>query len=182
MALLAIADFFSEWNGTALLYSGGDFDSAKYSFLSLFPFESVSVRGSRLEHRLGRFSQVFAIENPWDGLQEHFFSSLSQDPSSMAFGWFGYGMGAFADGDIALPYRPSRIPDAYWQRSALTVCVESGTQNTSVRINGRSFDSLLSEEREWAEDCPPKRGGKVSSHRSFCQKLRIRLLLLIQRS
>ena len=90
--LFAAARFFAEWEGTCFLYSGGNGDAAETSFLALFPYETIEVRGD-------------TSTDPWEELQ-HFFSALP--PQAIAFGWLGYGMGASADREKKLPYRGFR--------------------------------------------------------------------------
>lgn len=117
-SFLALAEVYADRHGTTLLYSGGSLDSAERSFLALFPFESAVIYGHSLRYQKGCRQQSFEVQDPWEGLQNHFFDSLAADSASMTFGWFGYGMGAFADKEREMPYRPSSTPDAYWQRCA----------------------------------------------------------------
>ena len=49
----ALADYFADWHGTCLLYSGGSLDSAEHSFLALFPFESAVIANQTLAHQKG---------------------------------------------------------------------------------------------------------------------------------
>lgn len=146
---LAFANYFADFSGTCLLYSGGCLDSAQRSFLCLFPFESIVLSGHQLEFQRGSTLQRERVENPWEGLQEHFFQRLADDPQAMAFGWFGYGMGAFADQDKALPYRPSSLPDAFWQRCALVLERENSTGTTRVQINLSVLGEVEERAKEW---------------------------------
>jgi para-aminobenzoate synthetase component 1 len=144
--LLAVADFFADWTGTCLLYSGGDLDSARYSFLGLFPFETLTVYDHQFSLRQGKHIQTKQVAHPWQGLQEYFglFSSLAQ-PHEIAFGWLGYGLGAYADEDKVLSYHPSSAPDAYWQRCALVLVLDHHTQLTTLHV--ASFDLEQIEEK-----------------------------------
>ncbi len=150
-SLLAIAEFFAEWHGTVLLYSGGTLDSAQTSFLALFPFECVTVFGKTLIHQAGEQMKKMTIQNPWEGLQDYFFSALSKDPESMAFGWFGYGMGAEADEEKILPYRPSSTPDAYWQRCAVVIQVDQQMESAIVNIDRAAAKLAGPEAGSWIE-------------------------------
>lgn len=150
--LLSIAQFFSDWPGTCLLYSGGHLDSAQCSYLGLFPFEAVTVYGRQLSYRKGNQYQVFNIQDPWLGLQEYFFDSLAQDSQAMAFGWFGYGMGAYADVDKVLPYRSSSVPDAYWQRCAIRLTIDLPTDQASIQVDLSAFEHVGKEMSEWLKN------------------------------
>lgn len=134
-SLLSIAEHFAAWHGTVLLYSGGTLDSAQSSFLALFPYESVTVFGRTLSYQFGKSIKKIVSQNPWAGLQEHFFSGLSENPDAIAFGWLGYGMGACADEEKILPYRPSSTPDAYWQRCAVVIQINHRNDEGIVQIN-----------------------------------------------
>jgi para-aminobenzoate synthetase component 1 len=139
--LLSIAEFFSDWEGTALLYSGGELDSAKTSFLGLFPFRSLTIKGKEAYERKKNQIFRFSIENPWEALEAHFFSSLTRS-SSMAFGWFGYEMGASADLSVQIPYHVASTPDAYWQECGIVIQVDHLTQIARI---------CISQEKEWVE-------------------------------
>lgn len=132
---LAIAKYFADYPGTCLLYSGGSLDSAQRSWLALFPFESITIYGQQLFYQNGKKVDCKWVHNPWDGLQEDFFLPLSLNPNAIAFGWFGYGMGAFADPDKILPYRPSSFPDAFWQRCAVVLEMNKATGQVHIEVN-----------------------------------------------
>lgn len=146
---LAIADFFSDWEGTSLLYSGGHLDSAQRSLLGLFPFETITVYGQQLHCQRGVNVESKRIHNPWDGLQEYFFQSLLRDAESMAFGWFGYGMGAFADSTQSLPYRFSTLPDAFWQRCAVVLDLNHSTGQMGIQVNLSALEQVNEKARDW---------------------------------
>lgn len=146
---LDFADFFADWPGTCLLYSGGQLDSAQYSFLGLFPFEAITVYAQQLYYRKGDRHQILNAVNPWDGLQEHFFLPFSQTRESMAFGWFGYGMGAYSDSEKNLPYRSSFAPDAYWQRCALRLSLDKHKQQVYIQVDLAAIEYINKKEREW---------------------------------
>lgn len=149
--LLDLADYFAEFHGSCLLYSGGNLDSAQRSFLGLFPYETVTINNHTLTlHKNNQFHNHF-VENPWQGLQEHFFSSLNPDPDDMVFGWFGYGMGGFIDPALSIPYRSNSIPDAYWQRCAVTFIVDHHTQELSIRIASHALELVGHVEKTWLE-------------------------------
>ena len=134
--IFSIAQFFADYKGTCLLYSGGNLDSAQDTFLGLFPYETVEVNALKLTHCYGKECHHFHVKNPWDALQEHFFSSLTAQSEAIAFGWFGYCMSGFVDEIYELPYLPSPLPDAYLQRFAVTLKLNIRTLEATVYING----------------------------------------------
>jgi len=152
-SLLELAGEFAHFPGTCLLFSGGVGDSAQRSFLSLFPYETVAVYGSEISHRKGTAIDSMRADDPWDALQRCFFSKLADDYSEMAFGWFGYGMAASADGDKVLPYRSSLTADAFWQRCALVVVVDHSTEEAEVKItlNQTVRESVGGDALKWLE-------------------------------
>lgn len=156
--LLSVAHFFADWQGTCLLYSGGNVDSAQGSFLGLFPFETVSVSEQHLSYQKGKQRQNLKVQNPWEGLQEYFFAQLAQDYQAIAFGWFGYGMGAFADLNKTLPYRPSSTPDAYWQRCAIILRLHQQTQQAHIQVDLSAFEHLGEEANKWVKRLSTLRG------------------------
>lgn len=145
--LFALADRFADSHGTCLLYSGGTLDSAKQSFLALFPSEHISVVERTLTYQKGSDKQEFISQNPWEGLQTHFFDHLD----SMAFGWFGYGMAGHADPDCPLPYRSTSLPDAYWQKCAVVICYEHNSKMASVTVDLSAKKSVDSETAAWID-------------------------------
>lgn len=112
--LFAVAEFFSSYSGTCFLYSGGNNkEIAKRSFLGLFPFECVELIQGLL--KITKKNEVIEkkIEDPWKGLEDHFFCKLAKE--EIAFGWFGYGLGASADATYPVPMKFSETSEAYWQ-------------------------------------------------------------------
>lgn len=98
--LLEITAVFSEMQGTALLYSGGDFDSAESSYLFLFPIESVTIKNE---------------ENPWAVLKSRlqFANDKPAYPS-----WVGFL--SYEINDLSLNLS-KKIPDAYFQKCAFVL-------------------------------------------------------------
>ncbi len=174
-ALLLVAEFFAEKPGTVLLLSGGALDSATRSFLGLFPICWVEVREKQLEIKKGQKIEQFDVSDPWDGLEQHFFTPLSQIKQQIAFGWFGYGMGAFADPSFSTPYRPSEFPDAYWQVCAVVVEADHITGQTSVLIDRSCLLHMDQEEKKWMEALSSKKGwmsflNGLIPKKSICEK------------
>jgi para-aminobenzoate synthetase component 1 len=148
--LLEVADFFADWTGTCLLYSGGNLDAARYSFLGLFPFETLTVHDHQFFLRRGKQTQVRQVVHPWQGLQEYFSSFFSDaEPHAIAFGWLGYGLGAYADQDKVLPYQASSVPDAYWQHCALVLVLDHHTQLTTVHVASVDLEQIEEKAHRW---------------------------------
>lgn len=158
--VLAIAHFFKDYPGTCLLYSGGELDSAQRCLIGLFPFETVTVHGQKLEFQIGGKRETKWVENPWDGLQDSFFKPLAQDSASIAFGWFGYGMGTFADQDKRLPYRFSSLPDAFWQRCAIVLDTNPKNGECIVQINLSGLNHVDTQARSWIHRFSTQKGWK----------------------
>lgn len=155
--LLAIANYFSEYEGTALLFSGGASDTAKFSYLCLFPYESALVRGNSLIHCHGSSPKTLEINNSWDALQEIFFSKLFHSTNSYAFGWLSYQMGFSADPDyhFNIPYS-STIPDAYWQRCAITLIFDHEMNECKVQLELDQFLQMDKCFQEWIQKLSKK--------------------------
>ena len=109
--LFAIAHHFADQEGTALLYSGGDHDSAHTSTLFLFPYEKITLS---------------AAPGCWNRLKK----ALGSTPD--AVGYLGYEMGCFADPDREIPYLSPQTPDALFYRSALIIRFDHRTQKTTI--------------------------------------------------
>lgn len=147
--LLEVANFFSDHHGTCLLFSGGVLDSAQRSFLALFPFETIEAYGKKLVLNQNNCSQTIEVQNPWIGLEDFFFRSLANDDQSKAFGWFGYGLAAFADPDKKLPYRPSSLPDAYWQRCSIVLEIDHKINRAVCYLDLSGIEKICSEWKKW---------------------------------
>ncbi|MDP1881221.1 MAG: anthranilate synthase component I family protein [Parachlamydiaceae bacterium] len=156
--LLAVANFFSEFEGTILLFSGGVSETVKFSYLGLFPHESVLIRGDTLVHNQGS-SQILKINNPWDALQNEFFSKFSQSIDSFAFGWLSYQMGFTADLDYHFNTQyTSTTPDAYWQRCAVTLIFNHEMNECSVQLELGQLLQMDKCYQEWIQKLSIKDG------------------------
>lgn len=153
--LLAVAGFFADIPGTSLLYSGGKGDAAESSLLGLFPVESIEVNDHLLTHS---HRGEIAVANPWQGLQEHFFDTLEKKREALAFGWLGYGMGAWVEDEVHLPYRPSTFPDAYWQIAAIHCRLDHKREVATVTFCEEMFCLLNETNAKWAKRLSSERG------------------------
>ena len=158
--LLKITRFFADMEGTCLLFSGGSLDTATHSFLGLFPTATISIYEKTLKVHKSSQKQDIQVNQPWIGLEEHFFQFLIEDPLSMVFGWFGYGMGAFADPQHPLPYRATNLPDAYWEKCAMILILDRVAQQATVRIDASGDDLIEPSHRIWLEKLSTPSGWK----------------------
>lgn len=155
---LAIANFFKDYPGTCLLYSGSELDSAQRCLLGLFPFETITVYGQKIHCQIGEKLVTHWCDNPWDGLQEFFFNPLSQDNESIAFGWLGYGMGAFSDQDKRLPYRSSSLPDAFWQQCGIVLNMNLKNGEIVVQVHSSGLNQLNTDAKLWIHRLSTQKG------------------------
>ncbi|WP_075883395.1 anthranilate synthase component I family protein [Candidatus Protochlamydia sp. W-9] len=155
--LLAVADFFAEFEGTCLLFSGGEFDSSEHSFLSLFPIEIVIVKDRQVIHKTKQ--QIFQqeIKNPWEALQKFFFDSLENNSENYAFGFFGYEMGFSSDPDVQLFCQSHEwTPDAMWQKCAITIIYNHSNQQAILKIADFTGQTLNPLHQHWVEKLSDK--------------------------
>jgi para-aminobenzoate synthetase component 1 len=134
--LFHLARFFAEEEGTCLLYSGTEYETARHSFLFLFPIEVIKIHGTIQERRLLNKVVMSTKEiNPWKAMSllgadigkgEGFFPDW--------VGFFGYEMGAYSDPDKVVPHRKSETPEAYWQRCAVTLMFDHQSGESFVRV------------------------------------------------
>lgn len=151
--LLNLASFFQDEQGTCLLYSGGAFDSAKKSFLCLFPYDYIRIQG----HKQWRYSQgnekrtLLSMKNPWDALRALIPEFDNENPFPEWVGFLGYEMGAFSDFEKELPYQPAKSPDTYLQRCTIVLMVdhESGRGTLRMAYRGRYF--LDEKQNQWID-------------------------------
>jgi para-aminobenzoate synthetase component 1 len=150
--LLRIANFFADWEGTCLLFSGGQLDSSKQSFLSLFPIETIFIKDNQLIHKKNNNSYQRPISHPWNDLQEIFFNHLKDDPENYAFGFFGYEMGFSADLDIQFNYRSHEwTPDTMWEKCALTIIYDHERKQACLKTTDLNKALLNVCQQSWFE-------------------------------
>lgn len=152
--LLHIARFFSKTEGCCLLYSGkAELNNpVMSSFLCLFPYETIRVSPNAQCYERGKNIVAQLQEaNPWDGLKKLLprFDKLSSTPEWVGF--FGYEMGAFSDQREHFAYTPAKIPDSYFQRSALILKVDHTTGSAELLFEENSLEFLENEARKWTE-------------------------------
>ena len=72
----------------------------------------------------------------------------------MGMAWLWHG--AFADRNNPLPYRPSSLPDAYWQRCALTVIVDRSSATAIVAIDSIGSQWVEEKAQKWIDQFSSK--------------------------
>jgi len=150
-ALLPIAEHFSEFNGSCLLYSGGQQETAQFSFLFLFPYESCSIDSSGLWHQKGQQRKNHSTASgPWQTLKSIIGSSIVDgEPSPEWVGFFSYEMGAFADAEKPINHFPPPHPYAFFQRSAVILRVDHRKNEGVMRLNPEAEAHLALPQKEW---------------------------------
>ena len=105
--MLSLAKKFSDKVGLCLLYSGHDFDSAKRSFLFLYPTRIVSIDDNDL---------------PWESLKSQVSFNHSIYPEW--FGFFSYEIGAFSDREKTTVCYDSELPKALFVKAGIVLVVD----------------------------------------------------------
>lgn len=161
-ALFKMAQNFAYEEGTCLLYSGNSYETAQKSYLFLFPYECIKIhKGIQQRTRMNQPSIQIAEANPWEAMQI-LGNDIGQDQKASAFpewvGFFSYEMGAFSDKDVVISHFST--PEAYWQKSAVTLMVDQiGKAFVEVIIDEemifhhpcKEWIQRLSEKKAWNE-------------------------------
>lgn len=100
--------------------SGSNFDSAKKSYLFLFPRVHIWGVGDKIYHK-GEDGAVreFSCKNPWDGLKELIGDFNEEADIPKWVGYFGYEMGAFSD--VIINLKKSPIYDFYFMKHRFVI-------------------------------------------------------------
>lgn len=152
--LMSAADYFSEMNGTCLLYSGGIKETAQQSYLFLFPYETLAIRPHGVWHKKnGRMVCQPLMSNPWDVLKDGLGNTITdRSPHPEWVGFFAYEMGAFADKEKPIPHFPPPVPYAYFQRSAAIVMMDHRQNRGTLIMIEDDLPFLPPNQREWLEE------------------------------
>lgn len=119
-ALLKLAAFFAKEEGTCLLYSGGNFDSATHSFLFLFPFEHIEIHDET---------------NPWELLKQKIILDSF---------WVGFLTYEFGSKTVK-----QAIPAAYFQKSAFVLVFDHKNNRATLHLQLEALPFLSQETKEW---------------------------------
>ncbi len=150
-SLLRLARYFSEYEGTCLLYSGKSTAQSSRSFLSLFPFEQIWVYGNQqwIQHFNKTKKKLFL--NPWEGLKKLLpaFKTNAESSYPSYFGFFGYEMGHYVEEQHSpTTFEPISTPDSYFQRAALLLIVDHTTGSAELVIEENWKQLLEGKEKE----------------------------------
>ncbi|MCC5831672.1 MAG: anthranilate synthase component I family protein [Chlamydiales bacterium] len=118
---LSLASRFSDMEGTVLLQSGGGLDSARHSYLCLFPKEKITLN---------------AQKGCWERLEEAMGAFDSALPIPKWVGYLGYEMGSFADNDIETPYFSAQTPDCSFYRPSAVIHFDHSTSKATLYGEG----------------------------------------------
>ena len=174
---LQLADTFSDYEGTSLLYSGGDYSTSNQSFLFLFPIEAFSYQVEKgLVSVSIEKSRIIGNKNPWDLLKQDLGDMNDSSAIAKWVGFFSYEMGFFSD--VRFPFEKSLYPLAFFQRSALTFCFDHKKEQCFLYFESSSrekieekkwFDLLTKEESRtpWLRNLELRQ--KSQSSQSFCE-------------
>lgn len=144
---------YADCEGTVLLYSGGNHDTACSSFLCLLPEDKVSLKAEKgcweaLEKKLGLFEEILPIPK-W-------------------VGYFGYELGCFADYEKQIPFVPSSLPDAVFYKPS--VIIHFDHRKNSATLYG-SNPELLNREYPRFPLSPFKLAFRSDSLESYEEKI-----------
>lgn len=129
--LFKIASFFSDEEGTFFLYSGGDYETSRYTFLFLFPYETCVIHKS---------------ESGFEELESKFQFDLKNSEIPLWVGFFSYDM-AVSDQDSL-----NEFPNSYFQKSACTFVYDKKTNDCTLYINQDSYLEIDEKHRKWAHE------------------------------
>ncbi len=138
---LALASSLSEEEGTALLFSGGNLDSAVRSILFFFPYEKISLKASALSWKILREKLSFTKEAP---------------PTPEWVGFLGYEMGAFVDEEVILPHSSHELPDALFFRAACVIVYDHKTGKAEIYLGEEGKKSLNSKQLSFIDRIPKR--------------------------
>lgn len=150
--LLQLAKLFAKEEGTCLLFSGGNFETSRYSYLSLFPFDFIYLYEDRQWRVCNQSSNRHELteKNPWDALK--ILMPLSYQHSYPEWvGFIAYEMGAYSDKEKTLSLDQGHFPYSYFQRSAVTIRVDHDKKEGSILIEDQAYYLLQEEQIKWVE-------------------------------
>lgn len=145
---LELARFFSSYEGTVFLYSGGTHACVDQSFLFLFPIEAFSyvsapgLKSSSIEKQI-----EIGDKNPWDILKKDLGGLNEKKAYPKWVGYFGFEMGYFSD--VPLSFPKSRFPLAFFQRCALTFRFDHKTKKCSIFFDIENRALLSEDNKAW---------------------------------
>lgn len=118
-------------------------DSAKRSFLWIFPYKTIEV-----VHGQVVVSKEPTIEVSWDALRE----ALSDSSGAISGNWsgyFSYELGFLSEKNLKHYYKPSSRRDAYFQQCALQFVYEHDSATCRVTFDLIALDLLALEDKQF---------------------------------
>ncbi len=167
--LFAIAEYFSERGPIAFLLSGSRYDSAKHSFLCLFPYKTISIQGRDLSvFGTGTDEKnIRSDQNPWDMLKNEIGSLSEEHDFPEWIGYIAYEAGAYHDNTVILDLPKNEYPDFVFSKYAVVIDYEHDTKKVSIRCSPEEIQKFPKEIREnankfvdgsvWNESFPQKK-------------------------
>lgn len=132
---LELAAAYADEDGTIVLFSGGEYDSAQRSFIHLRPEEKmwINLDALTITHETILERTVEGIMgNPWDCLKQKIAPKNNGSPFPEWIGYLAYEMGAYADKDRTMPHHMPAYPAAYFQRGGILIEYDHATQKATV--------------------------------------------------
>lgn len=150
--LLNVVSLFAHEPGTIFLYSGGNLDSARLSFLFLFPYETILFQEDcYIHHDRGLERKQPILDNPWKMLKEIILNPVQAHPYPEWAGFLGYEMGASSDLTKRVKCPKAPTPDLYFQRSVFTLRVNHQSEEGTVLIKEKALNALSDSQRIWIQ-------------------------------
>ena len=146
--------FFSLYEGTCALYSGGNFDSSKQSFLALFPYDVIWMNKKQLfREKMGLdYHLKMNISNPWNGLEAVLPSQNGDSAFPEWLGFLTYEIGAYSDPQKIIHHHPlDSIPLAYFQKCSVVLAIDHAQKKGKVRIADEGLYHLGAEGTQWVQ-------------------------------
>lgn len=127
---ISLAETYSEVDGTCLLMSGSQYDSAKRSLLFLYPYQEITVDPSSSK-----------FKNPWEQLKEAMaFTDTFHDVPEWA-GYLAYEMGGYSDSDVVIPLQTPKYPIAHFHKYSIILSYQHATGELTLFSNDAHVDS-----------------------------------------
>jgi para-aminobenzoate synthetase component 1 len=122
---LKLARRFSDQEGTAFFYSGGNLSSARRSYLCLFPYKKIILPGdsscwNKLKEELGNFDSHALPIPKW-------------------VGYLGYEMGCFSEPDYPIPCLRSKLPACLFYAPSVVIAFEHATSQATLFSNDPAY-------------------------------------------
>lgn len=131
--VLRMASQFAKQHGMHFFFSGAGHEVGHRSFLCMYSYEALAVRGRSVSRESidGKEMVADAEENPWDNFRQLIDCDRASGEFPEWVGYFGYEMGRFVDGGKELPGYSPNLPEALFHRCAV-IFVADHTKKTAI--------------------------------------------------